>query len=284
MCVLIGMKKKNITILGIVATLLMGCGQFRLYDPDRGEKVIQIGSHTLYEGAMEHLFTPGMNPKDSVATREKFVVDWVRTALKRDAAQAALAQYKTEIDTKVEDYRDALMTFQYENSYVDAHIDTLVTQTQVNDYYQQNKSTFRLVGPLVKARIACIPAGLRQSKKLEEMFKSKTEKDRSDFNNICSKNNYKLDNFTDQWTDFSSVLRYIPFSQKNFDEFLKAKSYYEVEDSEYKYMMQIEEYMLSGDFSPVEREQQNIRKILLHNRRGELIRHLDDSLMHAAGF
>ncbi|MEG2319559.1 MAG: hypothetical protein RSC07_03740, partial [Mucinivorans sp.] len=75
---------------------------------------------------------------------------------------------------------------------------------------------------------------------------------------------------------------HIPFSAKNFDEFLSTKSYYEVEDEDYKYMMVIEQYLPTGESSPVGLQSANIRKILLHDRRTALIMALQDSLLGEA--
>ena len=161
-------------------------------------------------------------------------------------------------------------------------LDTTVTTAQINEYYEANRNVFRLAGPIVKARIARIPAGLRQSRKLEEMFRSTKEEDRNDFQNICQKNQYRTDDFSTEWTDFSTVIRHIPFSQSNFDEFLRSRSYYEVEDDQYKYMMAIDAFRPTGDYSPMERETENIRKIILNKRRQSLLTQLEDSLYTTA--
>lgn len=272
----------SIFSLMLIATLCAACGTFSLYDPDRGEKIATVGEKTLYEGELKNIYNANMTPEDSMAQRELFINQWVAKQIKNQAAEKSLSEFEKQIEQMVNNYREALVAHQFEENYVAQNIDTNVTTAQIGQYYDQNEQNFRLAGPLVKARIACIPAGLRQSTKLEKMFRSNEKQEIDDFVNICNKNNYRVYDFSTAWTNFSEVLQNIPFSNPNFDEFLRTKNYYEVEDDQYKYMMYIADKMLTGEKSPVELEKENIKKILLHNRRATLIAQLDDSLYKVA--
>lgn len=266
----------------IACLLLVGCGKFRLYNADQGPKVVSVGESVLYEHELEQIFTRGMTPKDSLSLREKFIKEWVSEQVMRQASQQELSSREKEIEQRVEAYRASLMRVQFQDNFLAKRLDTLVTTAQIEEYYNKNRENFRLAGPMVKARVARLPSGLRLSKKLEEMFRHGSEQQTEDFVNICNKNNYRLDDYTSEWTDFSLVLEHIPFSAKNFDEFLSTKSYYEVEDEDYKYMMVIEQYLPTGESSPVGLQSANIRKILLHDRRTALIMALQDSLLGEA--
>lgn len=269
-----------ILLLGLSA---VGCDTFGLYDSDNSTVVASVGEVELRSSALEDIYTQGMSQKDSLNARQAYVSSWIKSEIKRQEAEKVLSGSKMQdLERMVNDYRTELLSYKYENEYIDNRLDTIVTDEQISQYYKANKENFRLAGPLVKARIVKIPAGLRQSKKLEDMFRGDKQSLMDDFINICQKNNYRLDDFTAQWTDFSVVLQHIPFTQKNFDEFLKKTNFYEVSDDEWKYMMKIEQYMLPGEISPLEREKEMIVKILKNVRRSELLRNLDDSLYNAA--
>ncbi len=272
----------NIAVLLSALILATGCNKLKLYTVDKGEVLATVGEHELYANDIASLIEPGQPLEDSLAALQSIVDTWVRKEIKTAAAEAAISGHGHDIEEMVAQYRSALLTYKYEQEWLNDRLDTTVTTAQINEYYEANRNVFRLAGPIVKARIARIPAGLRQSRKLEEMFRSTKEEDRNDFQNICQKNQYRTDDFSTEWTDFSTVIRHIPFSQSNFDEFLRSRSYYEVEDDQYKYMMAIDAFRPTGDYSPMERETENIRKIILNKRRQSLLTQLEDSLYTTA--
>lgn len=278
------MKHTHITLLALLCALALStsCNKLKLYTFDKGQVIATVGDRELYATDIAGMIEPGLPVKDSLAALESIVDTWVRKEIKNAAAEGALSGHAHDIDEMVAQYRGALLTYKYEQDWLAGRLDTTVTTAQINDYYNANRDGFRLAGPIVKARIARIPAGLRQSRKLEEMFRSERESDRGDFLNICQKNQYRTDDFSAEWTDFSTVIQHIPFSQSNFDDFLRTRKYYEVEDDQYKYMMAIDAYRPTGDYSPMERETGNIRKIILNKRRQGLLQQLEDSLYTTA--
>lgn len=268
-----------ILILGLLAG---GCTQLHLYSEDKGEVLARVGEKELYATPITRLIEPGLPQQDSLDALQSLVDNWVRKEIKTSAAEAALSGHSEEIEEMVAQYRSALVTYQYEQEWLAERLDTAVTNQQIRDYYDQHREMFRLAGPIVKALIVRLPSGLRQSRKLEEMFRSERETDRNDFLNICQKNQYPTHDFSTEWTDFSTVVRQLPFSYSNFDDFLRTRKYYDVEDDQYKYMLVIDAYRSTGDYSPLERETDNIRKIILNKRRQSLLTTLEDSLYQAA--
>lgn len=268
--------------ISLLSLSLLSCGRFSLYDSDKGAVVVTVGKSTLYEDDLINIYTAQVTSEDSAAQRKMYIDMWVKNQVKQQQAEADMTQTMPEIDKMVATYRNTLIAHQYEEQFVGGRLDTVVTKEQMELYYKENIDDFRLAGPLVKARIARIPSGLRQSDKLAKMFYSKKESDVADFINICAKNDYKIVDYTKDWVEFSQVLHHIPFSNSDFDAFLKSKSAYEVEDDQYKYLLAVESYLLTGSNAPLESQVRNIRKILLHNRRADLIKSLDDSLFNVA--
>lgn len=71
----------------------------------------------------------------------------------------------------VQEYRNSLLTHKVDQFYVDKNIDTLFTDTQIADYYNQNKADFILDKTLVKARIVRIPRSYDKKKEqIEELM------------------------------------------------------------------------------------------------------------------
>lgn len=266
----------------LLVIVTQSCGKFGLYSYDKGETLAKVGDKELYMSDVDKILKGDMTKSDSTAIIESYIENWVKSQVKIAAAEAALSDSEEEIDELVNQYRTSLITYRYEDNVVNRSLDTTVTREQITKYYADNRDNFRLAGPIVKAAVVRLPTKLRLGRKFEEMFKSPNAKNWQEFEAICQKNNYRLDDYSNDWTDFTTVVAHIPFTSSNFDEFLKSKQYYEVEDDQYKYMMKILSYRPTSDFSPAEREYNNIRKIIINSRRAELIRNLEDSLMRVA--
>lgn len=265
--------------------LLSGCGSFGLYDADSSAVVATVGDVELRESSLKDIYFSAATPEDSLALKEAFVNAWVLEEVRHQAAQREIEGDERSwamIESMVEQYRSNLLSYTFEQRYLAEHIDTTVTTKQIQKYYKDNSASFRLAGPLVKAIAVRIPAGLRQSRRLEAMFTKGDEEALDDFINICNKNNYPVYDYRDSWVDFRTVLQHIPFTRKNFDDFLRSRKHYDVTDDRYKYMMRIETFLPSGAVSPIERESGTITRILRNQRRGALINELNDSLLNSA--
>lgn len=271
----------NRCILIIFMVFFASCGRFSLYNSDRGAAVVTVGEATLYEDDLANIYTAQVTPEDSAAQRQLYIDIWVKNQVKSQNAERDNTTLP-EIEKMVQTYRNGLIIHKYEEAFVESRLDTTITRSQIENYYKANIDGFRLAGPLVKARIARIPAGLRQSERLAKMFYSKKDSDLADFLNICEKNDYKVVDYTKAWVDFSQVLHHIPFSNSDFDGFLRSKSSYEVEDDQYKYLLSVDSYLLTGSNAPIESQIGNIEKILLHTRRDSLVTSLEDSLYNTA--
>lgn len=275
--------KNSILILFAVILVVSGCGKLNLYNKDSKTRVVaSVEGNNLYESDLDAVFTSEMTKSDSLATAESFIKEWIRGELKYAAAEQALQSDHKDIDRMVKEYRTQLVRYRYESDYVEKYGDTVVTGDQISQYYRDNRESFKLVGPVVKARVVRIPSDLRGGNKMEDMFRSSDPDNRMAFQNICDKNGYKYDNYSNEWVDFNVVISHLPFDIRDFEEFLRNKKFYETKDDQYRYMLYVDSYLLAGDISPESRERKSIYKLLLYKRRVELLKNLDDSLYREA--
>lgn len=270
-------------IVGMFA--VMGCGSFGLYDSDDSKVIARVGDKELRESAIEEIYNGVLSSKDSIQLRQTAIQNWIDEQIKQNAALEMFKNDKSSekmIEEMVQQYRMNLLSYTFEQNFLQQNLDTMVTEAQIQEYYDKNGGSFKLIGPLVKAIVVRLPLELRQSTKLEKMFTKGGSDEMIEFLNICKKNNYKVDDFRDQWVEFSEVLQTLPFKGTDYDNFLKSKRGYDVRDDQYHYLLRIEECMLSGEPSPLERERETITRILRNQRREELLKEFNDSLINSA--
>ena len=143
----------------LVAVLLTAYSCKRFPNPFAEHNTIlaEVENKKLYLHDVSPIFTPNMTSEDSLKILRSYVDQWVKKQLKIKEAERMLEESQKDIDQMVQEYRNSLLTHKVDQFYVDKNIDTLFTDTQIADYYNQNKADFILDKTLVKARIVRIP-------------------------------------------------------------------------------------------------------------------------------
>lgn len=246
----------------------------------QGEKTLlaSVAEEELYLEDLDALTFHGLAFKDSLLLLEAYTDKWIKTQLKIKHSTLEMSKHQYEdIERKIIDYRNSLLTFNYDRSLA-AHVDTVVSNKEINEYYNQNRDKFRLVGPIVKARILVYDKESKQDKKFLELAKSKTIDSYYDLKDLESKGSLRFEDFGDRWYYFKDVLKTIPFNQKNFDLFLMKNSLYSVTEMETKYLMNIFEYKLTDTYTPLNMVESTIRTVIVNQRRKNYIIEVEDSL------
>lgn len=156
----------------LVAVLLTAYSCKRFPNPFAEHNTIlaEVENKKLYLHDVSPIFTPNMTSEDSLKILRSYVDQWVKKQLKIKEAERMLEESQKDIDQMVQEYRNSLLTHKVDQFYVDKNIDTLFTDTQIADYYNQNKADFILDKTLVKARIVRIPRSYDKKKTIEELM------------------------------------------------------------------------------------------------------------------
>lgn len=266
-------------LLIIIATLTLGCKEFSFMSFGREEPIATVGSNSLYLNDVKGIFSPGMSVADSLNLLQAHVDQWVRMQIKSQEAERMFEGEQSEFDALIEAYKNSLLRYKYDLN-LSSLVDTTITMAQITEYYNQNREQLRLVGPVAKARVISYPSGYRQEKTLKELIGSPSTEDYYDLVDIAKKSSFKLTEYTDKWHYFKDVLLDIPFTEKEFDKFLRSADFYQYKDknTETTYMMGILAYRNTGDYIPLEMVLPTIRTAIINKRRNDYIKLVEDSL------
>lgn len=274
---------KYIVISTIFCAVILSAVSCSRVQPLRGEQqmIARVGDKKLYLSEAEQIFTPGMNPGDSLKVLESFVDIWVKKQLKVREAEKLFSENTDDIEKKVEEYRNSLLTLKLDQYYTDTRLDSLYDDSAVLDYYNNNKSEFLLDRPIVKGRVVRLPGTYKQKKQLMELMSGSGER-YQDFLDISSKNDFTLALY-DDWVDFGNFMSSIPVSVKRDDEkIFSEKGVTELKDGNETYLVYIADKLQAGDRAPLERVEETIKQVLYNQRKQEIIRNAVDSIYNTA--
>ena len=119
----------------------------------------------------------------------------------------------------------------------------------------------------------------RQARRLKELMGSSSATDQRDFDDICFKNEFTVNDFREHWVDFNEFLSYLPaVRSQNYNSMLSSTAVQEMRDDRSHYYLKIDAVRREGETVPLERLESTIRRILFNQRQGEVIRRHEEEL------
>jgi hypothetical protein len=239
--------------------------------PDPGEKVVaRVYDSYLYVKDLNGKLPANVSRADSSGLIKEYIDTWVRQQLLIKQAEKNLSDEDKDFTKQLEDYRNSLLIYKYETQLIKQNLDTAITDNEIADYYEKNKSNFELKENIVKVIYVKIPRSV--SIAIPKLYiGSDKPTDRKKLQDFCVKYavNYYLDD--QNWLLFNDILKEIPINTYNQEEYLKNNRTIEIQDSTFSYLLKIKGFMIKESLSPLSFEEKNIRDIIINKRKLKLI-------------
>ncbi|MCF8222271.1 MAG: hypothetical protein K9J25_03925 [Bacteroidales bacterium] len=263
-----------------VSSLMLFIGACSNYSVDNDRTALaQVGDKLLYAEQIPVNKANGITREDSISMARNYIDRWIRNELILKKAEENLSeQYQNEINRKLEETRANLMIYQYEQQMMLQKMDTLVRDSAITNYYDKHLGNFSLQESIAKVLFLKLPVEAPNIEKARLWYKS------DDQNNIKNLESYayqfaeKFDDFGENWIRMSFLLRELPSDIGNVSNFLKSNSYYETSDSSFNYFVNIRDYRLKGSLAPIEYVRDDIKTIILNNRKIEFLQKVENGI------
>lgn len=271
---------KNITYL-LILTLLFSCNSSPEKDADR-TVLAKAGDDYLYTDEIRDIVPAGTPSKDSTELITKYIDKWIRESLVIQKAESNLADDQKDVEKQLRDYRNSLITYAYEKELVKQKLDTVVSGTEIEEYYNNNKADFELKDNIIKVIYVKVDKKAPGIDKLKKWYKSDNLRDREQLASYCHQfaANFYLDDTS--WLLFDDLLKEIPIQTYNKELFLQNNRFVEVSDSLNSYFVNIKGFKTRNSLSPLEFENENIKNIILNKRKLQLINKMKEDVYNEA--
>ena len=246
------------------------------------EVVAKVGKHKFYKAQLDVLIPAGMMPEDSVKLAAQHIQAWAMEQLFADLADTHLSKEEKDVSEELEAYRKSLLRYRYEQRYVNEHIDTLITPSEVQAYYEAHQDNFVLDVPILKVRYV----DMMQNSPNRELIRKNMASD-----------NYSDLALVDSLT-YSSAIRYLDYSSRWVDAVTLAREF----DVDYATMLAMRKnnyiemeqergdvklaYIIDsrakGGIAPLDYCEARIRNIILSNRKNAILSTLEQDLLEDA--
>ncbi|WP_117884096.1 peptidyl-prolyl cis-trans isomerase [Aureibaculum luteum] len=262
----------------VVALAIFSCKR----SENEGKPVAKVYENVLYEKDLNELLPDNISKEDSLIFVKNYINKWAREQLLVQKAKINLHEEKEHINTLVNQYHQDLLINKYKEAVVKQELDTLVTEEDIERFYGDNTEIFKLNEALVKFRYIFFDEKINNAKEFISLFKD--DKHDSDIKIMKQELQLKSHNLNDSiWIKYDDVLKNASFL-KSYDknDFLKKNKFIHKEDSIGVYLVEIKDVLLRNDTAPMSYAIPTIKQMLLHKRKLELLKKIEETLTEDA--
>jgi hypothetical protein len=253
------MKSQFLYFIIFVISLSYGCGKVSFKD----KKVAKVYRETLFNSEIEYRVWDNMDGNDSTTLKSLFVEHWIRKQLLLHKAQISSEDEKT-IDKLTHDYRNSLIIDFYENRIINEQLDSIISDQELKDYYDQVKNNFKLDETVVNIKFIKLVADKQTINKIKNLWNAGKYNGITDYIHL-SQEESALNN--DFWISISKLNHIIPRS------LIQDKSSYEVQKNinGTEYFLKVMNSRHKNEIIPLPIIKDEIRELILKKRKTDLV-------------
>ena len=243
------------------------------------EAIARVNTDYLYAAAIENLVPPGISKEDSIVIVRRFIDRWASQKLLIKVAEVNLNKNKkAEFDTLIQQYKTDLYTKAYLEEIVKRTVDTVLSEKELRDYYNENKDNFKSNETLVRLRYI----SLQGDNPKVDLIKSKFFDFRKSDKKFWDTYTLQLNSFAFNdsiWTALSQVydkLRFItPENRESY--ILPGKTIQKFEDKNV-YFVKISNVIDKNQVAPYQYLKPTLREVILNKRKLDLIKKFEKEI------
>lgn len=260
----------------IAALLLASCGAER----DPADRVVaEAYGDNLYWSDLRPVVPMDATPEDSAAIARRFLDNWARDRVMLHMAEENLDKSQMNVEAQIKAYRESLVNFAYEQALVLQNLDTVVSGSQIQDYYDKNIANFQLKDNIVRVRWFKVrDKDKKLLKRVEQLWRSDKEEDTHKLEVLLAQRGTTIMDSRDDWVEFTTLQQQVPLRPENPTDWLQRQGKVVVEDSNGTYFVDFLDHRLKDSTSPIDMVTEQIRSIIINQRKLKLVERMREEL------
>jgi hypothetical protein len=265
----------------ILVILLSSCPRI---EPNKQEEPLaRVEDMYFYPSDLPDIFNGNISAEDSAEIAKTYIQKWIKNKLLLQKAELNIpTEEQREVLKRLEDTRASLMIYEYQQQMINQKLDTVISQSEIEEFYNQHLNIFILDKNIIKTLFVQLPINSPNIPNVRQWYRSNNSENLTKLEGYCYQYATKYDYFNENWIPFNLLLNIIPISVNNQQSYLKYNQYIEASDSLYLYFANIRDYRLEGSNAPVEYINDNIKSIILNNRRIKFLKEIENNIYYDA--
>ncbi len=266
---------KRIILYAVFFILLISCKE----EKEEINAIARVYNSYLYEKDIAEKLPLNISKEDSVLFRANFINTWASEQLLLQKAKINIADDHEEINELVAKYKRELLIDRYKQAILQQELDTLITEEDINENYEKNKNIYRLNEDLIQLKYIHFNKDINDEKEVIKLFKSN---DDEDINKLINRElEFNSFNFNDSiWVSLTVVRKKLPILKE--EDRIKKNQFIQKEDSLGVYLLAVKNVLNRNDIAPKSYVVPTIKQMILHKRKLELIKIIEQTLVKDA--
>jgi hypothetical protein len=244
--------------------------------------LVKVNNNSLRLNEIDTATLSRLSGEDSV----EFVLQqedaWINEQVLLKRAEESLSEQEMSLDKELKEYKNNLLLYAFRERLVLDQLDTAVTQEEIGEYYNNNKSNFELKRNIAKILFVKVTKE-NFTPDIQVWMEEGSASSLASLKSFCE---LKAENYfisDSLWLYFDDVWKEIPISKTyNRERFMNSNKFLIFEESPYTYLLKMNDFRIKNSLSPLEFEKGKIREIILNKRKIILIKKREREIIEAA--
>ena len=260
-----------------ITLLILSCSNIN--NDNSNDLIARAGENFLYQNDLPSF----SSRQDSLLRYKNFVELWAKEKLLYDLSLTNLSQSKkNELDLLIEKFKIDLYINSYKDLIVNSRIDSIVTNEEIESYYNANIDNFTLNETLLKYRYLKVPSDNININRIRRYIQRLSNDDR-DFLDSLNFQFAELKLNDSVWFAERDVISSIEFiNQTNKSNFMRVNRLYEIKDDQYINYFIVKDLLKSGNIPPLSYLYDRIKLNIINQRKIDLIKNINKEILNDA--
>jgi len=246
------------------------------------DPVARVHDKYLFPSDLAGLQVSGLTDKDSAMIVKNYIDRWIRTQLMVTQAEANLTEKEKDLQKQIENYRSSLLIYKYKQNLLKTKLDTVVTESEIQEYYESNPSNFLLSDHIIKGLYLKLPRTAPNLWRVRSWYRSTDEDNIEKLEEYCYEHADVYEWYNEQWVYFEDLIQRIPVKITNRESFLRYNNRVDVRDTTHQYFLSIRDFKLAGTTAPLSMVSNDIKSIILNKRKINFVQGLENEIYRDA--
>ena len=178
--------------------MLSGCKFFNRKTQAK-TAVAKVGENILYEEDFLDIFSSVQSAEDSLKLRENYIKKWIQDEVLFLNALKNLTDSLQDKTAQLDLYYRSLIRYEYEKGLINQKLDTVVSESDISNYYTEFKENFRLRRRIVKAIFVLVTSDVPRQESVENLMKNQSLKNLDSLQKYCLRYGAKYNLNNQKW-------------------------------------------------------------------------------------
>lgn len=267
-------NKNNIKVWAclIWAALCFACTSSSSAPENEKKQVLaKVYNKQLFASDLDGILPESYKPEDSTMIYNAYIENWLRDAVLMHKAEQKIPK-NIDIDQLVKDYRSTLILHNYEEIIVKSQLDSVISEGEIQQFYENNKDNYHLESPLIQAFFMKIPINANEINVVDKWIASEDMDDEMNLLEYCNTfaEIYYLNK--GEWHESDKIKRHLPTNLFPNGTFSQRGIYIKRKDDQYKYYLRVLDIIPKNEAPPIAYIENKAKQVILQRRKSQLLK------------